>query len=491
MCSASTFSDGGTLSRTAILWTIWLIATLAGGIVLVAGMVYGGSSRATFLIGKTTSGHHQIELACNACHTKPFSSKDDMQEACMGCHAADLKASKDSHPKKKFTDPRNADRLERLAATQCVTCHTEHKAETTHAMGVTLPTDYCALCHENIGKDRPSHKGLAFSTCADAGCHNYHDNRALYEDFLEKHANQKDVTEKPVIALKANPPPTNNDRSPITSLEAADAPAQHRGDESIAFDWLATAHAKSGINCSGCHAPGAKTPAEIAGKWNPTPDQTACKSCHQLEEKTFTQGRHGMRLAAGLLEESQGLFGLFKNKSLTPMRPELARLPMQSKAADKTLTCITCHGAHTFRTAKAEVEACMSCHDDEHTKAYLGSPHYKLLQAERAGSRATGEGVSCATCHMPRETHEDPETYEERLLVTHNQNANLRPNEKMIRSVCMNCHGLGFTIDSLADRALIDRNFTGRPSVRVESLQWVMNRLREREGKAGVPKAVE
>lgn len=477
--------------RNAKFWTIWVIATLAGGAVLVAGMFYGGKSRANLLIGATSHGHHQIELACNACHTKAFGSASDMQNACMSCHADDLKTSKDSHPKKKFTDPRNADRLQKLAATECITCHTEHKPEITRTGGVTLPVDYCELCHRDVGKDRPSHKDLAFSTCANAGCHNYHDNRALYEDFLEKHAGDSVIAEKPIIALKASPPDSAHAQSPITQIAEADAPAKHAGSEKINGDWLATAHAQAGVNCSGCHAVGAKSAADIAARWNEKPDHNACKSCHQQEVKTFTQGRHGMRLADGLRTEEAGLLGFFENKPLTPMRPALARLPMQSKASERAVTCTTCHGAHAFNTAKAEVDACLSCHDDQHTRSYVGSPHHKLFEAEIAGSGSKGSGVSCATCHMPRETHENPDTYEEKLLVTHDQNANLRPNEKMIRSVCMNCHGLGFSIDSLADQSLIARNFTGRPSVRVESIQWVMNRLKERGVKADAPEVVK
>ena len=53
-------------------------------------------------------------------------------------------------------------------------------------MGVTLPKDYCFICHHDVADDRPSHKGLAFTTCASAGCHRFHDNRALYQDFLVK-----------------------------------------------------------------------------------------------------------------------------------------------------------------------------------------------------------------------------------------------------------------------------------------------------------------
>ena len=45
---------------------------------------------------------------------------------------------------------------------------------------------------------RPSHAGLGFAGCALAGCHNYHDNRALYEDFLVAHAGRPWVTPAPV-----------------------------------------------------------------------------------------------------------------------------------------------------------------------------------------------------------------------------------------------------------------------------------------------------
>ncbi|MEO1544245.1 MAG: NrfA- nitrite reduction protein, partial [Pseudomonadota bacterium] len=67
------------------------------------------------------------------------------------------------------------------------------------------------------------------------------------------------------------------------------------------------------------------------------------------------------------------------------------------------------------------------------------------------------------------------------LVVNHNQNFNLRPNEKMIRSVCMDCHGLGFSINALADPEAIKSNFSKRPSVHIESIDWVTKRLKARE----------
>jgi hypothetical protein len=37
----------------------------------------------------------------------------------------------------------------------------------------------------------------------------------------------------------------------------------------------------------------------------------------------------------------------------------------------------------------------------------------------------------------------------------------------MLRDVCLRCHGLAFSLDALADRALIDNNFSGAPGVHV------------------------
>jgi hypothetical protein len=62
------------------------------------------------------------------------------------------------------------------------------------------------------------------------------------------------------------------------------------------------------------------------------------------------------------------------------------------------------------------------------------------------------------------------------VRVQHNQSLNLRPNEKMIRGVCLNCHGLGFSIDVLADTALVQRNFAGQPARHVRSIDMARER---------------
>jgi hypothetical protein len=163
------------------------------------------------------------------------------------------------------------------------------------------------------------------------------------------------------------------------------------------------------------------------------------------------------------------------------MTPAQARLPMKADAHGKLLGCNTCHSAHKYDRAAAAVEACIGCHDDAHTKAYFVSPHYDLFKKEKTGQLPPGSGVSCATCHMPATMTRDDDG-SKAIFITHNQNDNLRPNEKMVRSVCGQCHGLQFTLDALADPALVTSNFKGLPTVHVESIEWAQRRAKERGG---------
>ena len=414
-------------------------------------------TRAVFLPGMTTDGHYQIELACESCHTDDFSNADVLQDACVDCHGAELERVDDSHPKPKFTDPRNADRVAVLDARYCVTCHQEHRPEVTTTMGLSLPGDYCYRCHEDVGEERPTHRDLPFDSCASGGCHNFHDNRALYEDFLVEH--------------RSDPPHKVSPRLPASELRAwsietqlvsgeplkrpdHDAPP-HPNLEPSLEDWLGTSHAEAGVNCGGCHAPNGLA-------WTDRPGVDACESCHAQEREGFLAGRHGMRLAAGF----------------EPMTPALARLPMRDDA-EGHLDCNSCHAAHGYDRRHAAADACLGCHADEHTKAYAASPHGRSWQAEIAGDAPEGTGVSCATCHLPR----IPDSALGRRRVAHNQNDFLRPNEKMIRSVCLECHGLGFSLDALADPLLVARNFDGAASSRVESIHFASALRWELEGR--------
>jgi hypothetical protein len=363
------------------------------------------------------------------------------EAACTECHENELRIAEDSHPKSKFTDPRNAELLKTLDARSCISCHVEHRPEMTNAMGVTLPQDVCFHCHSQIAQERPSHAGMDFATCASAGCHNFHDNRALYEEFLVKNGTAPDVMPAPVVMLRTSA------RTPARLPRAAyDAP-QYAADITVIEQWAESAHARSGVNCTGCH-----------GQWTAKPETLSCQSCHKNETEGFLDGKHGMRLSL----------------ALPAMSPSVARLPMAHGTSGRKLECTSCHTSHDFDTRRAAVDACLGCHADTHSVSYEASPHFVLWRAEISGQAAAGSGVSCATCHLPREVHRDGDL--ESVRVQHNQNWNLEPNEKMIRDVCMSCHSLAFSIDALADVSLVNSNFQGRPSRHIESIDMALKK---------------
>ena len=424
-------------SKKFLPWICFALTT----VVLAAYLAYRWNSEdpTLFLPGQTTHGHYQIELRCDACHTPWNTVKED---SCYGCHAAELKQANDSHPKSKFTDPRNADRLDNIDASNCVTCHREHMPHRTSAMGVTMPEDYCYHCHQQTLQDRPSHRDFPFNGCAAAGCHNYHDNTALYEDFLLKHLNEPDVREGGKVPVRT--------LLPILEKPLVQNGPPGKASAEILADWTETGHARAGVNCTDCHGSGAK--------WADRPSWNSCAECHEEEQAGFLMGRHGMRLA----------------QDLSPMTPAMARIPMHESAGHLELSCNSCHSAHRYDTREAAVDACLRCHNDPHTLAYQNSEHFALWTREMEGKGEPGTGVSCATCHMPRE--EARKGGETRVAVQHNQNANLRPNEKMVRGVCLACHGLGFTLNALADTNLIRTNFTGQPGISLETLRLAEER---------------
>lgn len=442
-----------------IIWRTWFILALLP-VAYFSYTLFTDKDKSVFMPGDLTGGHHQIGVDCMACHGESFSDKDIIQERCVSCHGDQRKKPFDSHPKAKFTDPRNADRLENINATYCVSCHVEHQPELANKAGLTQPEDFCVHCHQDIAKDRPSHEGMEFDTCASAGCHNYHNNRSLYTDFLVKHMDKPALLEKRTVPEKEFASVLDeimsypHDQYPVKklSLKDIDAPLkpQFKTTDKIRHDWLNTAHAKAGANCSACHISNNENSKPV---WTDTPDHTACATCHDVEVKHFMQGKHGMRL----------------KQNLSPMTTEMARLPMQPSAAGKELTCNSCHNAHAYELKSASVDACLDCHNDRHSLNYKSSSHYQLWLKEQRGESPEGSGVSCATCHMPR-VQVDVNDWLRRTVVQHNQNATLVPNEKMIRPACNHCHGLAFTIDSLADETLIENNFNSKPSIHIKSI---------------------
>ncbi|MCB1800322.1 MAG: cytochrome c3 family protein [Gammaproteobacteria bacterium] len=445
-------------SNNTLYWIIWVVASLAAATALGYTLI-ASDDKTVFMPGALSPGHHQLAGACDTCHTERFGGGEVLQQACVDCHGKERVKPHDSHPRSKFTDPRNADRLEQINALLCTTCHVEHRPEITGKNGLTQPRDVCFHCHQEVEKNRPSHEGMEFDSCLNSGCHNFHNNRALYTDFLVKHMDAADHAARARVPAREFADVLDEiveyprDRYPVEALgkDDMDQPVELAVSDEIARDWLETAHAESGVNCSACHQ--ARDEAGEPGAWQNKPGIEGCRQCHKIEVERFGKGKHGMRLAAGL----------------SPMTPSMAKLPMHDDSAHAELTCNSCHPGHRFDTAHAAVEACVQCHADEHTLAYEGSPHHTLWQRELSGDGERGSGVSCATCHMPRVDY-DVSEWLSRKVVDHNQSASLAPNSKMIRPVCQHCHGLGFAIDALAEQRLIDNNFRDRPAVHVQSI---------------------
>ncbi len=437
---------------------LWICASAAASLYLAVSL--DGDGRAVYLPGATTSGHHQIEERCELCHTAGDGVR---QDACLGCHAEELAEADDSHPPSLFLDPRNAAQSRGVDARRCVTCHLEHRPGQTVAMGVSMPADFCAACHQDIASERPSHAGLPFDGCAAAGCHNYHDNRALSQAYLAEHLDEPDLAARPSVAAITPAPRAG----PALSRADADGPPGSPTTPALLDEWAASSHARAGVSCTGCHGGARLAGAGAARAWTDHPGPDACAGCHAGEVAGFQSGKHGMRLAAGL----------------GPMSPSAARLPMtgDGAAGHRELGCASCHGAHAFDTRRAAVDACLGCHADEHSLSYRGSPHDLRWQAEQGGAFWSGSGVSCATCHMPRMRRVDGGP--PRVVVEHDQNAALRPVETMVRPVCASCHGVAFSLASLADPLLVKRNFRSAPAAPAAAIELIRRRRPETKKK--------
>ncbi len=449
------------MSPRSLLWPFIIVSAALGAYAtLPAVLAPKGRSPLRLLPGPTSRGHALFQEACGACH-EPFGGVPN--QACERCHGEALARSEDSHSSAKFADPRNAERTAALDARLCVTCHREHIAgsrdDAPSASLFTLPADFCRACHLDIASVRPSHAAFSQESCSTSGCHRFHDNRSLYEDFIAKHLHEPEVLSVPRL------PASRHHASAVEDGRAAEAdvPLDTPRRAALARDWTSSAHASGGVGCRTCH----DRPEQSAGvsTWREQPGVEACIRCHPSEDAGFRGSKHGIRGELGL----------------PALRAADSGLQMKG-GAQAELTCMACHDAHASDTRTAALEACLGCHDDRHSRGYRAGRHAKLWAAETAGSGAPGTGVSCATCHLPRTTHR--EGGRNIVQINHDVGTALRPNESMARDVCARCHGLGFSLSALADAELVSRNFNGRPANVIESILMVERRVAAREGRS-------
>jgi len=419
-----------TKSRTFIAFLLVSIA-----IAVFGWQWFTGEDKRLLQPGPLSYAHHQIELACDSCHDSRFAGNAGIEQQCRNCHAEELKAMDDAHGQKKFADPRNAAELAILDATKCLNCHQEHQPEFTRKMSVTQPADYCVACHQEIFTERESHKNLGADTCTNSGCHNYHDASTLYENFLVAHLNESNTAPNPKRLARII------EKKPALIADRL-SPSSESGSETIQNahqQWQQSAHALGHANCSDCHHD---------NNWQVSIEP--CERCHEAIVEGFQQGHHGMRMAVGL----------------SPLTVSDSKLPMHQDASEKTMNCHSCHQPHRYDTYVAEAEACLGCHNDNHSQQWQSSKHAALWR------KNPDTGASCATCHMPRIAN----SATSKVHVEHNHSANLRPNDKMLKTVCMNCHGVEFSLVALADPAQIESNFGLGVTASHPSMNFVRDR---------------
>ena len=221
--------------------------------------------------------------------------------------------------------------------------------------------------------------------------------------------------------------------------------------------WQDSAHALADVNCSSCHL------AEESNALIAQPTHESCQSCHEQAVETFLLGKHGIRLLEGQ----------------SPLTPAMARIPMQPAAHSKQMNCNACHNVHSVDTYQASVDSCLTCHNDTHSLNYQNSKHAQLFLAEGELPRPSSASVTCATCHLPRH-----ESASGTVLVNHNNTFTLLPRDRMVKEVCLNCHGMEYGYNSIFDDELVEANFARPPNQTLQTLEMVRALEETRSGSA-------
>ena len=225
--------------------------------------------------------------------------------------------------------------------------------------------------------------------------------------------------------------------------------------EEIQQQWQGSAHALAEVNCSSCHQnEGTK---QVVAK----PPVESCRECHENSVDTFLLGKHGIRTLEGM----------------SPLTPAMAHLPMKDSAKNAQMNCNSCHNVHSVNTSVAATDSCLTCHNDKHSLNYKDSPHAKLANLSEL-PRPNQMAVTCATCHLPR-THKG-----DTVLVNHNNTYNLLPRDRMVKDVCLNCHGLEHAYNSIFDDELVEINFARLPTQELETFELVKALEKKRSSKA-------
>ena len=271
---------------------------------------------------------------------------------------------------------------------------------------MTLPADFCAACHQDVARERPSHAGFAF-------------------DGLRR-ARGATASTTTAGSTRASSPGTST--SPRCSPRRACPRARRRRPEGH----VAAARRRTRRRP---RAPRRARRGPRVGGQRARAGRRRCAACHDVPDGATGMGmerparRRRLRRAATPHELARLRPRPARDARAPPgsrrSRPRWPRLPMRPEARDVPLGCESCHGAHAYDTRQAAVDACLGCHDDRHSRAYQATRHFHRSGSARSRARPRpGSGVSCATCHLPRRV--DRQRGADVIRVDHDQNDNLQ-----------------------------------------------------------------
>jgi len=253
----------------------------------------------------------------------------------------------------------------------------------------------------------------------------------------------------------------------FTSVVGPVSAATEQEVQDVVEQWEVSAHALNDVNCASCHQ-SEETKAFVAN-----PNYESCQSCHENSVDTFLLGKHGIRLLEGM----------------EPLTPSIAQIPMKHDAFDKQMTCNACHNVHTVNTMKASVDSCLTCHNDNHSLNYENSKHAQVVFAKQASLPRPGDDmVTCATCHLPR-TGQKKGDGTALVKVNHNNTYTLKPRNRMVGEVCMNCHGVEYSYNSIFDDELVEANFDRPPTLEHQSFELMRAAEERRSGNSSESEA--
>lgn len=405
---------------------IILFCAVAGFIGLLAA--FKGAATTLFLHAPLSSAHARLEADCQACH-EPWNGATS--EKCLSCHKRNL--AHDTHSKERLINPVKAKPVDRLKEASCIECHREHQP--VKASGYTGPEGLCAKCHPPESLPPGRHFSGEKGSCQKAGCHRYHTN-ITYREIA--YGNRLRFLQTSKIIAKKEPAPYK--KLDINELERMRKDSFYSVKPAVTSRYEISRHSGGEATCGSCHK-------SENGSVELAPKVTVCLPCHKTETKTFLNGAHG---AAERSHNTGAFFG---------------------HETGERVTCGSCHDSHSLRLEDARIKACEKCHDSAHSKSYRGSGHYRYLSDPTFASKKL-TGVDCAGCHMPR-------LHETGGATDHNESLSVSTKERMARTVCVQCHGLYFSLSSLYNDIIVTSNFTYSPKSGTEQIEYAFRNTKK------------